>query len=444
MSTRAAEYLIIPDDYAAALGLRWSYSGDAVLHGHGQTFAFAQQIWQFLEGFMSVRPPLHFAHTLHLMHLMGLGSIGEIESGAVEVRRAVLQAGRPLRNAGVFSAHLCRNLPESPLHLEPLELRQELYHRTYHVVTPPEAPALEPTEFQRQVFAALAGYSADELFHWLKFGQAPQHVAERLAEEIERRPPNVEAALASAAENRERLAGALALVPALNGALTLPPRRLDEHELPVGGYADVTTRGEPERLLPTQFALESDEIIRRVAEHELLFFRREEPGHPTQEELVLLLDQGVRTWGGVRLALAGAVFAFARLARRRRIPLRLATSGNKGQLIDPLTATPESLGAMLEASDLTSNPVAAATAVLDAPCDRLRDVVILTHPRSLIDDAFAGIAGRKREADRLFAVSVDSQGNGRLDQLRAGRPVGLSRFRLDPVEPQLPPGPPPP
>jgi hypothetical protein len=436
MSTRAAEYLVIPDDYAAALGLRWSYTGDAVLHGHGQTFAFAQQIWQFLEGFMSVRPPLHFAHTLHLMHLMGLGSIGEIETGAVELRRAVLQAGRPLRNAGVFCAHLCRNMPESPLHLEPLELRQELYHRTDHVVTPPEAPALEPAEFQRQVFAALASYSADELLHWLKLGQSPQHVAERLAEEIERRPPNVEAALARAAENRERLAEALALVPALNGALTLPPRRLDERELPVGGYADVTTRGEPERLLPTQYALESDEFIRRFAEHELLFFRREEPGRPTQEELVIVLDQGVRTWGGVRLALAGAVFAFAHLAHRRGIPLRLATTGNKGRPIDPITAGAAALGALLEASDLTANPVAALSAVLDVPSERLRDVVLLTHPRSLTDRTFAAIAAQERAGDRLFAVSIDSQGRGQLDQVRDGRPVALSHFRLDLLGPQ--------
>jgi len=41
------------------------------------------------------------------------------------------------------------------------------------------------------------------LLHWLKFGQPPEKEAEeRLAEVIEQRPPNVEAALAKAAENR--------------------------------------------------------------------------------------------------------------------------------------------------------------------------------------------------------------------------------------------------
>src|SRR5262249_28205196 len=139
------------------------------------------------------------------------------------------------------------------------------------------------------------------------------------------------------------------------------------------------------------------------------------------------------------LALAGAVFAFARVARRRRIPLRLATTGKLGQLVDPMTASPESLGAMLEASDLTANPVATFAAAPDAPGERLRDVVLLTHPRSLTDEAFHTVAGREREGDRLFAVSVDSQGSGRLDQLREGRPVALSRFRLDLVAAQAPP-----
>src|SRR5262249_8961718 len=132
--------------------------------------------------------------------------------------------------------------------------------------------------------------------------------------------------------------GALALVSSLSGALTLPPRRLDQHELAVGGYADVTTRGSPERLLPSQYALDGLEFVRRFAEHELLFFRREEPNEPAREELVILLDQGVRTWGGVRLALAGAVLAFAKLATRRKIALRFATTGNGGASVDPIAA----------------------------------------------------------------------------------------------------------
>ncbi len=65
----------------------------------------------------------------------------------------------------------------------------------------------------------------------------------------------------------------------------------------------MTTTGNPEQILPSQFALDDLEFLRRFAERELLYFRREEPHSRTREELVVLLDQGVRTWGIVRLVL---------------------------------------------------------------------------------------------------------------------------------------------
>ena len=74
-----------------------------------------------------------------------------------------------------------------------------------------------------------------------------------------------------------------------------------------GGYTDITTRGAPERILPIQFALDGEEFLRRFAERELLYFHREDVREPLTEELVILLDQGVRTWGDVRLLLSGAV-----------------------------------------------------------------------------------------------------------------------------------------
>src|SRR5439155_247562 len=82
---------------------------------------------------------------------------------------------------------------------------------------------------------------------------------------------------------------AILFVAQLVSALALPPRRLVRPELPLGGYADVATRGQPEHLLPSQFALDDLEFIRRYAENELLYFRREEPHARTQEELIVLL-----------------------------------------------------------------------------------------------------------------------------------------------------------
>src|SRR5262249_20318310 len=133
-----------------------------------------------------------------------------------------------------------------------------------------------------------------------------------------------------------RLCGAIPFVGQLVSALELPPRRLGPQELPLGGYADVCNRGQPQQLLPAQFALDELEFLRRHAEQELLYFRREDPQARPREELVLLLDQGVRTWGRTRLVLAAGLFALGQLAQRRRLGFRLAVTSDGGACHDPV------------------------------------------------------------------------------------------------------------
>ena len=153
---------------------------------------------------------------------------------------------------------------------------------------------------------------------------------------------------------------------ALGRRLSLPPRRLEHQPVAVGGYADVTTRGHPEHLLPHQFALDGMEFLRRFAEREMLYFRREEPHAPASEELVVLLDQGVRTWGDVRLVLSAAVLAvLGKMAVRKKLSFRFAATSARGRVIDPLQEDDETIGEMLEASDLTAEPGLALERVLE-------------------------------------------------------------------------------
>src|SRR5262249_21689073 len=206
---------------------------------------------------------------------------------------------------------------------------------------------------------------------------------EELAREIVPEKPRVLGDVLEALARRERLADALPYVAQLVSVLALPPRRLARQELPVGGYADVTTRGLPERLLPSQFALDDLDFIRRFAENELLFFRREEPTRQIREELVVLLDQGVRTWGIVRLVLSAAVLAFGKLAVRRKLVFRVGTTSADGAAINPLEADDELVGRLVETSDLSPHPGLALERVLEEPTTMARDVILLTHPRAL-------------------------------------------------------------
>ena len=57
----------------------------------------------------------------------------------------------------------------------------------------------------------------------------------------------------------------------------------------------------------------------------------------------MLLDQGVRTWGVVRLVLSAALLAFGKQAARRRAAFRIAVTSTT-EIVNPLELDAESLG----------------------------------------------------------------------------------------------------
>src|SRR5688572_3795607 len=107
---RVANYLFVPKAYGRWLGgLRWSSTGDAVEYEDGETFAFSNQVGLFLEGFTAERHRVHFAHALHLLRLLGYGK--DHHAAHALLTSAFVNAGRPLRNAGVLCARLCAGVP---------------------------------------------------------------------------------------------------------------------------------------------------------------------------------------------------------------------------------------------------------------------------------------------------------------------------------------------
>jgi hypothetical protein len=449
---RSALYLQIPAHYCRSFGgLRWAQYGEAIefLEGPaaGHTFAFAAEVAAFLEGLESASGSLPgFGFVLHLLYLTGLGDRaarhGEGTALCVERIAAPFHAlGCPLRNAGALCSWLSR---EAPRAADPPELAEVheiltggswvpqmvLSHPLLGVMDHAEEPGLEADELEALVRRATDSLSDGEIRHWLRHGCSaggthveppmpprPRGLAETLAE-LERSP---------------RLAGVRRLVSRLEGTISLPPRRLASSELQDGGYSDITTRGAPEQILPIQFALEGEEFLRRFAERELLYFYREEPRQPTTEEILLVLDQGARTWGDVRLVLAGAALALARQADRRRIAIKLVVTSNDSMPVDPSQLEPRALGELLAASDLSIHPGEALARLRDYPSGMRRDIVLLTHRRSLVDPEVTAAARLLAEegGDRLFAVSVDSKGQLELAELRRGLPVVLTRGRID-------------
>jgi len=442
------EYLRLSSAYCQFLGgLRWSSSDDTVVYPDGRTFAFNEEIAAFLAGFGRQRPLMHFGHVLHLLDL--LRNSRELPAReVVRLRHAFAEADASIANAGAFFASVCRAVPDIPLAVDVKDVCDRLchpampirwfivsFHDTFH---PTQAAPLEPETFEARMLRAVAAYSDEELRHWFRHGQgAVKDVGGELARQLP--VPRTLLGVLAALLERPRLAGAQAFVAQLVSALTLPPRRLTHQELPVGGYADVTTHGPVEQILPSQFALDKWDFFRRFADHELLYYRREEPQARTRQDLVVLLDQGVRTWGDVRLVLGAAALAFGKQAARRKTPFYLAATGGQGALIDPLQTDVEDLGRLVEASDLSANPGLALEAVLEQPAAGARDVVLLTHPRNLREPDVRAAARRLARGVRLFAVAMDAAGCVDLVEMRHGAPVPVRQFKVArPPAPPLP------
>jgi hypothetical protein len=453
-----ADYLRLPGEYVQELGgLTWSGTGEAVEYADGGTFVLGQQLAPFVEGFAASGRLIHLAYFLHWFHLLGHGRGGGRPPEAAILAGAFRDGGCNLRNAGALAAAVCQGVPAVSATIDPGQVCQWLkgvlhYHPFPAGDRPAEVPPWPFARFQRHVTHQIQQFALADLVHWFRHGRGPQPKAgEDLARELAAPRPRHLLEILATVTLRDRLAGAAPFVAQLVSALALPPRRLAHQELPLGGFADVTTRGHPEHLLPSQFAVEGDEFVRRFAEHELLYFRREEPHARTREVLIVLLDQGVRTWGDVRLLLTAGLVAFAKLAARRHRPFYFATTANGGAVVDPLQLTDEEFGALLEASDLTPNPGLALEKVLEGwaaeqatarPDHRTAaDVVLLTHPRSLPEADVQAAARRARPELRLFALASDDQGEVSLAELRHGTPVGLSRFHVQ-AEPAVVAAPP--
>ena len=438
----AHDYLAIPTDYwRRPGGLRWCASGEAVEQiapdpTIGCTFAMAGEIALFLEGYVTSGPLICFGFVLHLLQLLGLSgnelTARRRPAAFADLASTFREMGRPIRNAGALCARLCREVPRAADPPDPIDLGQALRHPTsisvfqHRLHWPAEMPPLTPDRFEALVLKALEQLTPGDVRHWLRHGCGPVGGA---GEEVARLWTHDFAAVLAGLKERPRLAGAVPLVESLAGALTLPPRRLNRAELPAGGYADIATRGQPEQILPAQFVLDDIEFLRRFAAHELLYFHREEPRAPTTEDLLIVLDQGVRTWGDVRLVLAAAALALVRRAARRNTPSRFITTGAPARIIALDDVDANGLGALLEASDLSLHPGAALESALDDPSERSRDVVLLTHPYSVREPEVAAGAQSTPAGTRLFALTVDGDGSVELAELRHGTPVTLGRCR---------------
>src|SRR5687767_13425409 len=110
--TRAETYLTLPLDYANRVGgLCWSAGRGAVERWNGTTLALTEELALVLEGVFSRPPVPPFIVVLHVLHLMRSDDSAPASARLRAAFRAAHGSPGLLRNAGVFIAALCADVP---------------------------------------------------------------------------------------------------------------------------------------------------------------------------------------------------------------------------------------------------------------------------------------------------------------------------------------------
>ena len=391
----------------------------------------------FLEGFASLRLLLAFGSMAHWVVLLNSTSADRAFN---RLRLIFEETGENWRNAGALAGMMSEQLLPAAQTPPVAALCACLRDKDFAIewfsglsksmADLGEEPPHALVEFEQHVRRGLLLLADADLALWLKSGRGPLG---RAGEDLARQqpPPRVLGSALDLLLSRPRLAGAAGYVPQMVAAFSVLRAARAPEQLPIGGYSDIVTHGSLDRLLPGQHALDDLEFLRRFCENEMFYFRREEPPAQCRQEVLIILDQGVRTWGDVRLVLTAAALALAQHAGRKALVHYLALTSRPGLLANAFEEPTPDLGAALEASDFTRHPGLALESVLEGPGAVPRDIFLLTHPYSLMGEGVQSAARRLLPRDRLFALTVSAHGDAELAQLRHGSPVRLKSFHVD-------------
>jgi len=190
-------------------------------------------------------------------------------------------------------------------------------------------------------------------------------------------PPFEQArALIDQLKDDDELHGLSSLARQLMAVVNIPRQPSDPDELPIGGFSDITNRGQVDRLLLSELVHDDLTLAVRIALREALYLRRDAPPTTPNGSRSLLLDVGVRMWGVSRLFATAFALAFAattdphfdfqsfRACADQAVPVDLLTREGLIRHLEALEpephpgkAIPEFLDELARKEDGTSEPV---------------------------------------------------------------------------------------
>lgn len=231
-------------------------------------------------------------------------------------------------------------------------------------------------------------------------------------------------------ENDPKTLGLARLARRLLAALNIPMHARGASDLPIGGVADISNRGDFDRLLLSELAYDDHTLTARLVNNEALFLRREEPPVNLDRRRIILMDTTLKMWGVQRVFALSAALAVARNPHHVVGVRAYGLGGHEAEEMD-LTTKRGVMEAMGQLDSALHCGEALTRFFAQTPRAEQEDYVLISDADAMRGDAFQAALAAVRERLRFLLV-LHRDGSLEFYEYAGGRGklIGKPRFDL--------------
>jgi hypothetical protein len=332
--TQYAQHFVLEGPY---LPWRWSKDLSCVEWSDGSTLCFREEIEEILDEVATDEWVPELQDVLCVLAALYRRTPTQLNDLGHFIRMKKDQDGGQLSKDIIFRIHnFLRLLNELPKDLKQKRNRLALFHLLFSSpkgtsstaqkmgpVTAFRQGALDQVIRRLEQTAYKTSPSDPVMFimlssHYRELPQLEQAVRTKLQElpkpaELELPPPTAEDLLTTLSQD-EKTAGLANIARQLVAIIDLPNTSRAASDLPLGGIADITNRGDLSKLLLSELANDEDTLTARLVNNEALFYQQEAPPVRPPAKRVVLIDNTIRLWGSPRMISLSAALSIGHSA----------------------------------------------------------------------------------------------------------------------------------
>ena len=226
-------------------------------------------------------------------------------------------------------------------------------------------------------------------------------------------------------------AGLAKLTTRLIAAINIPMHTRGNSDQLFGGVADITNRGNFDRLLLSELAYDDLLLMARLANNEALYLRREELPATHDHKRAILIDSTIKMWGTPRVFAMAAALACSYHAREY--------AATDGFVLGGFTIAPvdihkkEGVLLALETLDASLNCWQALQAFINNKHNDSYDEICLISTEESMAQLAIELNGRIPVNTVCYLLSINREGDLHLHELIKGqrKPLSTARFDLE-------------